>query len=167
MGKVCPLLILELYMPKIDIDTIPQSNTTGYPAPFDTEVAGRYWRRLAPPSGLTMLGASHVVLKPGAWSSQRHWHDGEDELVIMLSGEAVLIEDEGETVLRSGDVAAFPMGIANGHNLQNRSDSDCVFIAISAGDKDSGGAYSDIDMTFSKDGYFHKDGTRYATERLP
>ncbi len=154
-------------MPKINIDTIEQSNATGYPPPFDAPVAGRYWRRLAPLSGLKMIGASHVVLKPGAWSSQRHWHDGEDELVIMLSGEAVLIEDEGETILRAGDVAAFPAGAQNGHHLQNRSAADCIFIAISAGDKDSGGAYSDIDMTFSKDGYFHKDGTPYAAKRLP
>ncbi len=154
-------------MPKINISTIEQSNATGYPAPHDAQVAGRHWRRLAPVSGLTMMGASHVVLKPGAWSSQRHWHGGEDELVIMLSGEAVLIEDTGETILRAGDVAAFPAGVQNGHHLQNRSAADCIFIAISAGDKDSGGAYSDIDMTFSKDGCFHKDGTPYDTERLP
>ncbi len=113
------------------------------------------------------MGASHVVLKPGAWSSQRHWHAGEDELVIMLSGEAVLIEDDGETLLRAGDVAAWPAGVPNGHQLVNRSVSDCVFIAISAGDRNGGGEYSDIDMTFGDDGYFHKDGTPYATKRLP
>ncbi len=154
-------------MPKIDIAAIEQSNAIGYPAPFNEPVQGRYWRRLAPAGGLSLMGASHVALKPGAWSSQRHWHDGEDELVIMLSGEAVLIEDEGETLLRGGDVAAFAAGVQNGHRIENRTEADCVFVAISAGDKDSGGAYSDIDMTFSKDGYFHKDGTPYDTERLP
>ncbi len=153
-------------MPKIDLNAIAQSNATGYPAPFDAQVQGRYWRRLAPAGGLSLMGASHVVVKPGAWSSQRHWHDGEDELVIMLSGEAILIEDEGETLMRSGDVAAFAAGVQNGHRIENRTEADCVFVAISAGDKDSGGAYSDIDMTFSKDGYFHKDGTPYPTERL-
>lgn len=153
-------------MPKIDIESIPQTNATGYPAPFDAEVQGRYWRRLAPVGGLTQMGASHVVLKPGAWSSQRHWHHGEDELVIMLSGEAVLIEDEGETILRAGDVAAFPSGVENGHHMQNRTGQDCVFIAIGTGDKSGGGVYSDIDMTFGDDGYFHKDGTPYPTERI-
>jgi uncharacterized cupin superfamily protein len=129
-------------MPKITTEDIPPPNTTGYPAPFDAEIGGRHWCRLALVSGLTLIGASHVMLKPGAWSSQWHWHNGEDEMVIMLSGEAVLIEDGGETILRAGDVAAFPAGVANGHHLQNRSDADCVFIAISAGDKESGGAYS-------------------------
>ncbi|HMU22182.1 MAG TPA: transcriptional regulator, partial [Sphingorhabdus sp.] len=71
-------------MPKIDIEAIPQSNATGYPEPFDKAVEGRWWRRLAPAAGLTQMGASHVVLKPGGWSSQRHWHEAEDEIVIML-----------------------------------------------------------------------------------
>ena len=153
-------------MPKLDGKAIPQSNATGYPAPFDHEVQGRHWRRLAPVGGLTHMGASHVVLRPGAWSSQRHWHEGEDELVIMLSGEAVLIEDGEEAVMRSGDVAAWPAGVANGHHLVNRTDRDCVFIAIGSGDKNGGGEYSDIDMKFEADGYFHKDGTPYPTTRI-
>lgn len=153
-------------MPKLDLDTIPQANTTGYPDPFDQAVAGRWFRRLAPPAGLTAMGASHVVLKPGGWSSQRHWHDEEDELVVMLTGEAVLVEDEGETLLRAGDVAAFPMGIKNGHHLQNRSDADCSFIAIGAGNQQGRGAYSDIDMIFDDEGYYHKDGTPYPTRRI-
>lgn len=153
-------------MPKIDIDAISQSNATGYPAPFNEAVQGRYWRRLATAGGLSQMGASHVVLKPGAWSSQRHWHAAEDEMVIMLSGEAVLIEDSGETILRAGDVAAWAAGVQNGHRMENRTDVDCVFIAISAGDKDGGGEYSDIDMTFAADGYFYKDGTPYPTERI-
>lgn len=153
-------------MPKLELDSIPQSNATGYPDPFDKPVQGRWYRRLAPASGLTLFGASHVTLKPGAWSSQRHWHDGEDELVVMLAGEAVLIDDSGEQVMRAGDVAAFPAGEENGHHLVNRSDADCVFVAISAGDRESGGGYSDIDMLFNKDGYTHKDGTAYPASRI-
>jgi uncharacterized cupin superfamily protein len=153
-------------MPKIDIEAIPQSNATGYPAPYDAEVQGRFWRRLAPVSGLTQMGASHVVLKPGAWSSQRHWHDGEDELLIMLTGEAVLIEDEGEQPVRPGDVLAWAVGVQNGHHLINRSDADCSFICVGTGDRSKGGGYSDIDMTFDANGYYHKDGTPYPTTRL-
>src|SRR4051812_9195971 len=121
-------------MPKIDLDAIEQRNRTGYPPPYDRDVAGRWVRRLAAPAGLTAIRAAHVVLKPGAWSSQRHWHAEEDELVVILSGEAVLVEDGGETVLRAGDIAAWPKGVKDGHHLQNRAQSDCSMIAISAGD---------------------------------
>jgi len=149
-------------MPKIDLDAIPQTNTTGYPPPYHRDVAGRWVRRLAGPSGLSAMGASHVVLKPGAWTSQRHWHAEEDELLVMLSGEAVLVEDDGETVLRAGDVAAWPKGVRNGHHLQNRSTADCSLIAISAGDSARDwGEYPDIDLKFSGKGYLHKDGTPY------
>ena len=117
-------------MPKLDLSAIEQTNRTGYPAPYAEAMAGRLYRRLAPAAGLTDFGASHVVLKPGGISSQRHWHEGEDELVVMLSGEAVLIEDGGETIMRPGDIAAFPKGAPNGHHLVNRSGSDCVFAAI-------------------------------------
>lgn len=155
-------------MPKLDLDSIPQTNATGYPSPFDKEMEGRWYRRLAPPSGLTKLGASHVVLKPGAWSSQRHWHVVQDELVIMLEGEAVLVEDDGETLVKPGDVLAWPAGEANGHHLQNRSGEDCVFVAISGGPREEDrGTYPDIDMEFRPDGYFRKDGTPYPTERIP
>lgn len=154
-------------MPKLDLDNIPQTNTTGYPAPYDAEVQGRWYRRLAPVAGLTRLGASHVVLKPGAWSSQRHWHAVEDELVVMISGEAVLVEDAGETVIHPGDVLAWPADARDGHHLQNRTDGDCVFVAISAGPSDEDwGEYPDIDMVFDADGYAHKDGTRYPSARI-
>jgi uncharacterized cupin superfamily protein len=147
-------------MPKLDLAAIAATNRTGYPHEFASPVAERWCRRLAPAGGLSELGASHVVLKPGAWSSQRHWHDSEDELVIMLSGEAVLVEDEGRSVLRGGDIAVFPKGVQNGHHLINESDSDCCFVAISAGQRTAGG-YSDIDLLFTDTGYTKRDGTPY------
>ncbi|MBD2840690.1 cupin domain-containing protein [Erythrobacter rubeus] len=155
-------------MPKLDLDAIAQTNATGYPPPYDADVVGRHYRRLAPAAGLTQMGASHVVLEPGAYSSQRHWHSHQDELVVMLSGKAVLIEDEGETPVLPGDVLAWAAGAKNGHRLHNRSDKQCVYVAISAGDRAlDRGEYPDIDMEFRADGYFRKDGTRYDTERLP
>ena len=148
-------------MPRLDLDAIEPVNRTGYPAEHASPVAGRWYRRLAPPGGLTRFGASHVVLRPGAWSSQRHWHDGEDEMVIMLAGEAVLVEDGTRTMLRAGDIATFAAGVANGHHLVNESGADCCYVAVSAG-PNLGGGYADIDMLFTADDrYVHKDGTPY------
>ena len=154
-------------MPKIDLDAIEQVNRTGYPPPFNEQVAGRWYRRLAPATGLSDFGVSHVVLEPGAWSSQRHWHDGEDEFLVMLSGEAVLIEDDGRTIMHPGDCAAWPKGSTNGHHLINESDQDCSFLCMSGG-KNTGGGYSDIDMIFTTEGTFaHRDGTPYADAKRP
>ncbi len=117
-------------MPKLDLDAIPQTNATGYPPQYADVIRERWYRRLAPAAGLEDFGVSHVELKPGAWSSQRHWHEGEDEFVVMLAGEAVLVDDNGRTPMRAGDCAAFPKGDGNGHVLINECEESCVFMAI-------------------------------------
>jgi uncharacterized cupin superfamily protein len=149
-------------MPKLDLDAIELTNRTGYPQPYGAEMAKRWYRRLAPATGLTDFGVSHVVLKPGGISSQRHWHEAEDELVVMLCGEAVLIEDEGETPMRAGDVAVFLKGVANGHQLVNRGDADCVFVAVGR-ESTSDCHYPDIDLLLdaANHAFVHKDGSPY------
>ncbi|KQX17580.1 MULTISPECIES: cupin domain-containing protein [unclassified Sphingomonas] len=138
-------------MPKIDLAAIPQTNATGYPPEYADVVRGRWYRRLAPAGGLADYGVSHVTLKPGGWSAQRHWHEGEDEFVVMLSGHAVLVDDAGRTPMGPGDCAAFPKNDGNGHCLVNESDADCSYIAVGR-PAQSDCHYPDIDM--------HLDATR-------
>lgn len=148
-------------MPKIDLSAIPLNNATGYPSVYADVVAARSYRRLAPAAGLSDFGASHVTLKPGAWSAQRHWHEGEDELVVVLAGEAVLVDHSGETTMRSGDIAAFPKGDGNGHCLRNDSETDCVFLAIGRPPA-SACHYPDIDMHLPAAGMFtRKNGSGF------
>ncbi|MEO5866484.1 MAG: cupin domain-containing protein [Sphingomonas sp.] len=154
-------------MPKLDLDTIPRTNKTGYPSPHAEKVKGRWYRRLADASGLTDFGVSHVTLDPGAWSAQRHWHEGEDEFVVILSGEAVLVDDMGDHPMRAGDCASFPKGDGNGHALQNRGDAPCTFIVVGENAANAGAAgsachYPDIDMHLPVSGVFvRKDGSTF------
>lgn len=150
-------------MPKVDLDSIKQTNRSSYPPPFDEDVAGRWYRRIGKATCLTEIGVSHVVLEPGAWSAQRHWHNGLDEFVAMLEGEAVLVEDNGETVLRAGDCASFPKDVANGHHLVNRSDRPCVFLAIDNRRGEGDCHYPDADLHYdaATKRFTHKDGTAY------
>ena len=147
-------------MPKLDLDAIPQTNATGYPPPYDAPMTKRHYRRLAPAAGLSDFGVSHVRLDPGGISSQRHWHEGEDEFLVMLSGAAVLIENDGETPLAPGDCVAWPKGVANGHQVVNRSDKPCVFIVVGL-PAESDCHYPDIDLHLPAGGpYKSKDGSR-------
>ena len=101
-------------------------------------------------------------LPPGAWSSQRHWHTGEDEFVYVVSGEVVLVTNAGEEVLRTGDAAGFKADDGDGHCLQNRSGQDAVVLEIGSRVATSVGYYSDIDMMVTPGiGYTHRDGTPY------
>lgn len=151
-------------MPKIDIAAAPEVKGTGYPAPFDQPCLARLRKRLGNAGGLTQFGINLLTLKPGVWSSQRHWHSGEDEFVYILSGEVVLIDDAGETILKAGDCAAFPKGDGNGHHLINRSDT--VATCLEIGTRSASGdvvLYPDIDLKIDQtDNVFtHRDGTPY------
>ena len=117
-------------MPKIDIASLPIDSRTNYPEPFNRVVIGRSRKRLGIAAGLDQFGVNLTTLKPGAASSLRHWHEKEDELVYLLEGEVVLIEENGETVLKPGDAAGFKANVPNGHHLVNKPERDAVYLAI-------------------------------------
>ena len=117
-------------MPKLDLPSIPKRQGSGYPEPFDKEPASRIRQRLGDGGGLTQFGVNLMQLPPGSWSSQRHWHSEEDEFVYVVSGEVVLITDNGEEVMRAGDCAAFPRNSPNGHHLINKSGTTAVCLEV-------------------------------------
>lgn len=151
-------------MPKIDLAALTARKGSGYPAPFDAPCAERTRRRLGDAGGLRDFGVNLMTLPPGGWSSQRHWHSHEDELVYVLSGELTLIEDQGRTTLRAGDCAAFPKGSGNGHHLVNESAALATYLEVGSRNPDDLTTCSDIDlMSANADGRFvRKDGTPVA-----
>ena len=152
-------------MPKINIDEVPKILGSGYPSPLDEPCAQRIRQRLGNAGGLSDFGVNLMHLPPGNWSSQRHWHSHEDEFVYVLAGELTLVEDDGETVLRTGDCAAFPKGSGNGHHMINRSDVMAVYLEVGSRSPADVITCSDIDMmSANADGRFvHKDGRPYET----
>ena len=149
-------------MPKIDLASAPVRTGSRYPAPYDVPCRDRHRLRLGDAGGLSQFGVNLLTLKPGVWSSQRHWHRLEDEFVYVLYGEVVLVTDAGEDVLRAGDCAAFPAGEENGHHLVNRSAADVTLLEVGTRTGKDSGVYPDIDLTFDAlQGYRHKDGTPY------
>jgi len=156
-------------MPKIDIAKLPVHSGSRYPAQYQQAVAGRHWQRLGDTAGLTQFGVNIVRVNPGSASSLRHWHENEDEFVFMLEGELVLIEDEGETMMRPGDAAGFKAGSGNGHHFVNRSDRDGVFLVVGSRAPSERAHYPDVDLVFEKDGqssrYMRRSGEPYADEK--
>lgn len=149
-------------MPKIDLSAIPVARGSSYPDPFDKSCDGQSYQKLARDSGLTLFGVNLTVIEPGAWSSQRHWHSHEDELVWVVEGELTLVTDAGEEILRAGDCAAFKRGEANGHHLINKSGRPAKVLEIGNADPQDVCTYPDIDMIAGPEpGYKHRDGTPY------
>ncbi len=154
-------------MPKIDKTAAPKGSGSRYPAPFAEACKARTWLRLGDAAGLTQFGVNLVRLPPGAWSSQRHWHSHEDELVYVVEGEVVLVTDAGEETLRSGESAGFKAGVNDGHHLQNRSPRDAVLLVVGSRSDEDECAFSEVDLAVPAGHYsgplvwHHKDGTPY------
>lgn len=153
-------------MPKrIDPKDLPVHLGTFYPPPYHQPCKARERRKLGDAAGLTQFGVNLLRLKPGVWSSQRHWHTEQDEFVYIVSGEVVLVTDAGEDLLRAGDCAGFKAGDKDGHHLQNRSNTDAVLLEVGTRTPNDSGEYPDIDLAFQTGGptmYTRKDGTPYS-----
>ena len=150
-------------MPKLDLAKVPVKTGSIYPAPHAATMAGRSSLRLGEAGGLTQFGVNLVTLDPGAMSSLRHWHEQEDEFVLVTEGECVLVEDGGEIVMRRGDCAAFPAGIANGHHILNRSGAVARFLVVGTKAPREVAHYSDVDLKLVIEGgaatFTRRDGS--------
>ena len=88
---------------------------------------------------------------------------------MITGGECVLVQDDGETVMRPGDCAAFPAGDPNGHCFVNRSGAEARFLVVGSRMNPEKATYSDVDLEIAiRDGkasFTYKDGTPYTGER--
>ena len=111
--------------------------------------------------GLTRFGVHIEVLRPRAKSSLHHWHQTEDEMVDILSGEVVLVEED-ETILCKGDVACWPVAVPVGNHLENRSGADASYLTVGTPNKQDVIHYPDHELVTYKDcydrRYTHSDG---------
>lgn len=152
-------------MPKIDIDKIPVRSGSFYPAPFKAPHEGRHKQALGDAGGLTQFGVNLTRISPGAASALRHWHETEDEFIYMLEGELMLVENDGETVLKPGDAAAFKAGSGNAHRLLNRTNRDAVYLEVGTRAAADHVHYPDDDLALVRAAqerrYLHKSGEPY------
>lgn len=115
--------------------------------------------------GLTQFGAYLDTLDPGGWSSQRHWHEEEDEFLYVLDGTVTLLEDGGPYQIGPGTCVAWPAGVPNAHCLRNDGTGPATLFIVGSRFAEDACHYPDIDLHYSRlDGFrtfARKDGTPY------
>lgn len=115
--------------------------------------------------GLHQFGVNLAVLQPGAWSSQRHWHENEDEFIYVLEGIITLVDDNGDHLLSPGMCAGFKAGSGNGHCLKNLTETPVKYLEVGTRKSHETAWYSDIDMKVTlvnqAGKYSKKDGTPF------
>jgi uncharacterized cupin superfamily protein len=96
----------------------------------DPRYAGRHEVRLAKAVGIAQFGVNRVTLEPGAFSANRHWHEAEDEFVLVISGSPSLFDENGRHPLQAGDIIGFPAGEPNAHHIVNDGNGDATIIVV-------------------------------------
>lgn len=151
-------------MPKfIETTSAPTRTGSRYPKPHDAPCIARTKFLLGDVFGLSQFGVNLVTLEAGSWSSQRHWHENEDEFIYVISGEITLSDDSGDHLLTPGMCAGFKAGNANGHCLKNLTTASVQYLEVGTRSTDEVAWYSDIDMKVvghkQKGVYTRKDGS--------
>ena len=148
----------------IEATAAPTRTGSRYPKPHNLLCMARTKHLLGNVFGLTQFGVNLAILPPGCWSSQRHWHEQQEEFIYVVSGELVLVDDDGEHLLKPGTCAGFKANTGNGHHLKNMGDQTAQYLEVGTRTKTEVAWYSDIDLKAedSADGtscYVRKDGS--------
>lgn len=76
------------------------------------------------------LGATVYELGPGNFVVY-HFHHAAEEMLFVLDGEMTMKTDEGERVVRRGEVVIFPVGPAGAHGFRNEGGETCRYVMAS------------------------------------
>lgn len=79
---------------------------------------------IRPLLGGELLGCSVYDVPPGERLWPYHYHLGNEEWLVVVTGRPTLRVPAGERELAPGDVVAFPEGEDGAHTLVNRTDED-------------------------------------------
>ena len=150
-------------MPKVkETDLVPQKRDR-YPGNHKKVTAGYERLAVGDAVGLSQFGVNKVTVNPGAATALNHWHENEDEFVIVLSGEVVLLEGEMETLLKAGECAGFKAGNPVGHHIVNKSSEIAILFEVGTRCDNEVGHYTGLDFTYRKVNgavtFVNKDGS--------
>ena len=126
---------------------------------------GGFVAELVPGEG-TQVGANVWVLAPGDPMSMYHW-EGDQEGFLVLSGDALLIVDDEERLLRQWDYFHCPGGVA--HTIVGAGDGPAVILAVGARSGDDSGAfpYSEVATRHNASAEEETDVSKVAYARFP
>jgi uncharacterized cupin superfamily protein len=96
-----------------DFDPVDETDKPGFT---------RRRARIGRQAGAQHLGASVYELPPGEALCPYHWHAGNEEMIIALSGRPSIRTIEGWRELEPGDLVPFPRGPGGAHQVTNRGD---------------------------------------------
>jgi uncharacterized cupin superfamily protein len=87
--------------------------------------------RIGAAAGSERLGATLYELPPGEALCPYHWHEGNEEMLVVLSGRPRVRTPSGWRQLEPGELVAFPRGREGAHQVDNRADEAARILMLS------------------------------------
>ena len=82
-------------------------------------------------NGNELIGATLYEFEPGNQLWPYHFHTGNEEWAVIVSGTPILRTPGSERELRAGDVVAFAQGEEGAHTFYNRSSESARLVLFS------------------------------------
>jgi uncharacterized cupin superfamily protein len=95
---------------------------------------GWQWRHLSVGErlGAERIGAGLYELAPGQKTFPYHWHQVQEEWLIVLVGEPTLRDPSGERALAPGDCVLFKRGPQGAHSIRNDTGESVRLLMLSS-----------------------------------
>ncbi len=88
--------------------------------------------RVGPGLGEGLWGGTVYELAPGERICPYHWHVGEEEWLVVVSGTPTLRTPDGEKVLAPWDATVFARGPGGAHEVRNETDASARVLMLSS-----------------------------------
>ena len=91
------------------------------------------------------LGATVYELDPGNFVPY-HFHHASEEMLVVLDGQMTMKTEEGERLVKRGEVVVFPVGPDGAHGFHNDGDGRCRYLMTSSRQLPEVAEYPDLRM---------------------
>lgn len=73
---------------------------------------------------IAKCSANFVEIEPGKYAYSYHYHEENEEIFYIISGEAMIKTEKGDIHLNAGDIICFPANINGSHVISNPSKTE-------------------------------------------
>ena len=81
-------------------------------------------KNIIPQCPCNKCSANFVEVEPGNYAYGYHYHEENEEVFYIISGEALVKTENGDVRLKQGDVICFPANLGGSHVISNPSETE-------------------------------------------
>ncbi len=81
-------------------------------------------KTIIPDAECTKCRANFVEIEPGNYAYGYHYHEANEEVFYIISGNGVIRTTDGKKPIKAGDAIGFPTGKKGAHVIMNESEKE-------------------------------------------